>query len=256
MSTKKVLVIDDEKTVCDSVKKILSREGYTVEDSLNPKEAIKKIKMTSYDLVITDMKMPEVSGLELLEIVKDYYPEIEVILITGYPSFNTAKQAFRLGATEYLSKPFTPKELIEITKKAINKKKISIDINRNQKTKDIKGNKDNLRLATFYKDDSNNTSEEIISSEKLDNILKLVSGDQSIIDAKTRELIHIALAICAQRHWSLAYHVKNAFENGANRKEILFAASMAFSMSGGPGPSCITSLQEALALFDTKEESN
>jgi len=237
MKNKKVLIIDDEKTVCDSVKKILSRKGYTVEDSLNANEAMEKIKLTTYDLVITDMKMPEVSGLELLEIVKDYYPEIEVILITGYPSFDTAKKAFRLGAIDYLSKPFIPNELIDITEKAINKKKIHIDINRINKAKDSVGNERNPRLATFYEDDKGYKDTEKVSFEKINGVLQVISGDPSILEAKVRELIYIALSICTQRQWSLAYHMKNAFEKGASRQEILYVASMAFSMIGGPGPS-------------------
>ena len=92
-------------------------------------------------------------------------------------------------------------------------------------------------------------------NEKIEDVLQMVSGDLSIIDARTRELIHIALAICVQRQWSLAYHVKNAFEKGASRQEILYVASMAFSMIGGPGPSYLVPLQEALAQFDTKEEN-
>ena len=124
MATEKILVVDDEKTVCESVNKIFSRKGYTVDDSLNAKEAMEKIKKTSYDLVITDMKMPEMGGLELLEIIKDYYPELEVILITGYPSTDTADKAIKLGAADYIPKPFTPDEIIEIAEKALKRRKI------------------------------------------------------------------------------------------------------------------------------------
>ena len=128
MATEKILVVDDEKTVCESVNKIFSRKGYTVDDSLNAKEAMEKIKKTSYDLVITDMKMPEMGGLELLEIIKDYYPELEVILITGYPSADTEEKATKLGAADYIPKPFTPDEIIEIAEKALKKRKIEKEV--------------------------------------------------------------------------------------------------------------------------------
>ena len=124
MITEKILIVDDEKTVCESVNKIFSRKGYTVEDSLNANEALEKMKKTSYDLVITDMKMPEIGGLELLEIIKDYYPELEVILITGYPSADTEEKATKLGAADYIPKPFTPDEIIEIAEKALKRRKI------------------------------------------------------------------------------------------------------------------------------------
>jgi DNA-binding response OmpR family regulator len=123
MITEKILVVDDEKTVCDSIKKILTRRGYEVENSLDADEAIKKIKETSYDLVITDLMMPKTNGIELLQIIKQHYPELEVVLITGYASIDTAVKATKLGAADYLPKPFTPDELTTITRKALEKSK-------------------------------------------------------------------------------------------------------------------------------------
>jgi DNA-binding NtrC family response regulator len=123
MITEKILIVDDEKNVCDSIKKILSRKGYEVDNTLNAEEAVKKINETNYDLVITDLMMPKISGIELLQIVKEHYPELEVVLITGYASIDTAVRATKLGAADYLPKPFTPDELMEITKKALERRK-------------------------------------------------------------------------------------------------------------------------------------
>lgn len=123
MITQKILVVDDEKSVCDSVKKILTRKGYEVDNSMDAEDAINRIKETSYDLVITDMMMPKTSGLELLQMIKQYYPELEVVLITGYATIDTAVQATKLGAADYLPKPFTPDELTQITKKALERSK-------------------------------------------------------------------------------------------------------------------------------------
>jgi DNA-binding response OmpR family regulator len=124
MITQKILVVDDEKTVCDSIKKILSRKGYSVDNTLNADEAVDKIKNNSYDLVITDLMMPKISGMELLQIVKEHYPELEVVVVTGYASIDTAVEATKLGAADYLPKPFTPSELTEITRKALERKNI------------------------------------------------------------------------------------------------------------------------------------
>lgn len=127
MITEKILVVDDEQTVCNSIKKILSRKGYEVDNTLNVEEAIDKIEKSSYDLVITDLMMPKTSGMELLEIVKENYPELDVIMITGYASIDSAVKATKLGAADYLPKPFTPDELTEVTKKVLYKKKTTTE---------------------------------------------------------------------------------------------------------------------------------
>lgn len=119
MITEKILVVDDESTICDSVKKILSRKGFTVENTLNATDAIEKIKKEKFDIVITDLMMPNVSGMELLELVKKYYPEIDVLVITGYATMDSAVKATKLGALDYIQKPFTPNELTERIQKAI-----------------------------------------------------------------------------------------------------------------------------------------
>ncbi|MFI5145418.1 MAG: response regulator, partial [Ignavibacteria bacterium] len=108
------------------VKKILTRKGYDVDNSFDAEEALSKLKGTSYDLVITDMMMPKTSGLELLQLIKEHYPELEVVLITGYATIDTAVKATKLGAADYLPKPFTPDELTEITKKALERRKAGL----------------------------------------------------------------------------------------------------------------------------------
>lgn len=133
MLAEKILIVDDEQTVCNSVVKILSRKGYSVDKSLNVEEAIDKINKTSYDLVITDLMMPKTSGMELLEIVKENYPELDVIMITGYASIDSAVKATKLGVSDYLPKPFTPDELTGITEKVLYKKKSKTDEKKNEK---------------------------------------------------------------------------------------------------------------------------
>jgi len=122
MITQKILVVDDEKTVCDSIKKILSRKGYEVDNTLNADDAVQKMKDNVYDLVITDLMMPKISGMELLQIVKEHYPELEVVVVTGFASIDTAVEATKLGAADYLPKPFTPQELTDIIKKALERR--------------------------------------------------------------------------------------------------------------------------------------
>lgn len=120
MITSKILVVDDEETVCQSIKKILTRKGYSVDSVLDVDSAVKKMNDSKYDLVITDLMMPKTNGMELLQIVRDHYSELEVIMITGYASIESAVKATKFGAASYLPKPFTPEELTDVTAKALN----------------------------------------------------------------------------------------------------------------------------------------
>jgi DNA-binding NtrC family response regulator len=119
MITQKILVVDDEEDVCRSVTKILSRKGFSVDTALSAEDAVRLMKNTPFDLVITDLMMPKTDGLELLKIIRDLYPELDVIMITGYASIDSAVKAVKLGAAGYLPKPFTPDELMTVTKKAL-----------------------------------------------------------------------------------------------------------------------------------------
>jgi DNA-binding response OmpR family regulator len=119
MITEKILVVDDEENVCQSIKKVLSRKGYAVSQALTVDDAVKLIKEMTFDLVITDMMIPGTSGMELLQIIRDHYPELEVIMITGYASIESAVKATKLGASAYLPKPFTPDELTKVTESTL-----------------------------------------------------------------------------------------------------------------------------------------
>jgi DNA-binding NtrC family response regulator len=119
MITHKILVVDDEANVCQSIKKVLSRKGYDVSQALTVEDAVNLIKDMSFDLVITDLMIPGTSGLELLQIIRDHYPELEVIMITGYASIESAVKATKLGASAYLPKPFTPDELTKVTESTL-----------------------------------------------------------------------------------------------------------------------------------------
>jgi DNA-binding response OmpR family regulator len=142
MITEKILVVDDEETVCQSIKKILSRKGYSVEKAHSADEAVKKIGDSTFDLVITDLMMPKTNGIELLQIIKDHYPELEVVMITGYASIESAVKATKLGAASYLPKPFTPDELTKITEEALLKAKKKVA--KKEQTKQTKTAPENM----------------------------------------------------------------------------------------------------------------
>ena len=108
----RILVIDDEEVIHISLRRILGREGHDVDTAIRAPEGLEKLKAEAYDLVISDLMMPEMNGIQILEQVRELRIDVPVLMITGYPSIRTAVQALRLGAVDYLAKPFTRQELL------------------------------------------------------------------------------------------------------------------------------------------------
>jgi len=123
----RILVVDDEIGICNSVAKTLSRAGYIIDYSLNGEEAIKKIALTNYHLVITDLRMPKIDGMQLLKTVKSRWPEVNVIMITAYGTIRSAVEAIKLGAYDYIPKPFTSEELVGVVVRALELTKMRYD---------------------------------------------------------------------------------------------------------------------------------
>ena len=115
---KNILVIDDEVAVNNNIRKILVKKGYQVDQAVTKAEALEKIEARPYRLVLLDLKIPGVRGLELLKAVRDKNPATNVIIITGYASIETAVESARQGAVDYLPKPFTPDEIRMVTDNA------------------------------------------------------------------------------------------------------------------------------------------
>ena len=102
----KILVIDDEAGIGDILQKILVREGHDVLTATNGKDGIKHVKKGSVDMVILDIKMPEMDGIEVLEKIHEIDKNIVVVMLTAYGTLGTAREAMRLGAYDYITKPF------------------------------------------------------------------------------------------------------------------------------------------------------
>jgi DNA-binding NtrC family response regulator len=115
----KVLVVDDEPVVVNSIRKTLSRKAYKIEEAFSGKEAIDRIMAGSYDLVLLDMRLPDANGLDLISVIKQKRPELRVVIVTGYASIDTAVEAVKRGANDYMAKPFTPEELSTVTSKVL-----------------------------------------------------------------------------------------------------------------------------------------
>lgn len=121
METKKALVIDDEQIVLDSVSKILTSENYEVEVTLSGREGLDWAIKREYDIVLTDIRMPDIGGMRVLRDVKRAKPSLPVVMITGYATVQSAVQAMKLGASDYIEKPFTPDRLLSAVSAALDK---------------------------------------------------------------------------------------------------------------------------------------
>jgi DNA-binding NtrC family response regulator len=149
----KILVIDDDPSIRNMLAIVLKKSGFDVTCTESGKTALEKLKKESFDLVISDIKMPDISGIDLLRKIKAISPEIPVILITAFASANDAVEAMKLGAEDYVTKPFNLDELKIIIDRAIYKTNIE---------------KENIQLKSLLTD-----------KEKFENI---VGKNQKMLD--------------------------------------------------------------------------
>lgn len=122
MKRGKILVIDDEDIVRTSCNRTLTPAGFEVGLARNGFDGLRMLGEEKFDLVLTDLKMPDMDGIEVLKRIKEEWPGIEVIIITGYQTVDTAVKSIKLGAFDYIEKPFTPDSLINAVSKALDHK--------------------------------------------------------------------------------------------------------------------------------------
>ncbi len=122
----KILCVDDEEVILSSFRKILVLDGYSIDTVETGQEALGLIQTHHYDFVFTDLKMPEMDGVEVTKSVKHLRPDIDVIIITGYASVETAVETMKYGAMDYVQKPFTEDELLAFANKAVIKRQDKI----------------------------------------------------------------------------------------------------------------------------------
>lgn len=116
---KKILIVDDEATVGRSIRKAIDCEGYDIDVALSGEDALRKQDEKGYDVMVVDLMMPGIAGLDLLKSIKAKDPATQIIIITGYPTMKNALQAMQLGAFDFLPKPFVPNDLRDLVTRAL-----------------------------------------------------------------------------------------------------------------------------------------
>ena len=131
----KILVVDDEEVVRLSHIRTLASVHCNVEVVKSGGEALRVMEQRPADVVLLDLRMPGMDGMTVLKAIKQRWPETEVVIITGYPNIESAKEAVRLGAYDYLAKPLGPDEVINVTNSAVTQKKWSLHRDRTESEK-------------------------------------------------------------------------------------------------------------------------
>jgi len=172
----KILVIDDEESICHLLENILSDQGYIVTTARSGSEALKKIAKEPFDIVITDIRIPDVTGMQILEEVKKSHSQTMVIIMTAFASVETAQEAIRMGAYDYITKPFEKEELDFAVKRAMEAGRLIIaneKLNKNLQKFNVrlenKVRERTQKLATIYR-----LGKEISSTLELSKVLKII----------------------------------------------------------------------------------
>jgi DNA-binding NtrC family response regulator len=130
----RILIVDDEPVARKLISRILSKEGYRCEEADSGAQVIARLRSNKTALVILDIRMPGKSGIELLPEIKAYHPNIAVIMVTAVAEISSAVHCMKLGAEDYICKPFTTDELALTVERILHKRKLQIKINRDKQT--------------------------------------------------------------------------------------------------------------------------
>lgn len=122
-----ILIVENEQVIIDAAKKILMPEAFSVDDASNSEIALQKLQQNSYKLIISDLMMPRISGIELIKKVNKIAPEIPVIIITGYAMLENAVKCFKVGAFDFIPKPFDVEELVGVVHRALRHREVMLD---------------------------------------------------------------------------------------------------------------------------------
>jgi DNA-binding NtrC family response regulator len=137
MTQFRILVVDDEAVIREGLRRILDSNRFVVETCVSGRSAIEALHERDFDLIVTDLKMPGMSGIEVLKAVRTLQPDTPVIMITGYATIETAVEAMKNGALDYLAKPFAPDQFLEKVERALQQRAILLEESRQRDDSDI-----------------------------------------------------------------------------------------------------------------------
>ena len=124
---KRVLVVDDEENILDLLSEVLGEEGYHVDGAANGFDALQKVKNNNFDVMLVDLRLPKMDGIELLRMVKEIKPQLSVIMMTGDANLQSAIRSIRNGACDYITKPFSLGETIAAVNRGWQRKELGIE---------------------------------------------------------------------------------------------------------------------------------
>ncbi|MCD4781831.1 MAG: response regulator [Candidatus Omnitrophica bacterium] len=186
----KILIIDDELIICKLLNDVLKEKGYDVFYTLSGNEGIGIVGRKSIDIIIVDLMMPEIAGIQVLEEIKKYYPDAVVIVITGFPTFESVQAALKLGAYNYITKPFNIDEIYFVVERAAAFRKLTLvnkdlmkELEEHNVELEKKVRERTEELSLLYR-----IAQEISSSLKLEETLNVITN-------KVSE--HLNLEICS-----------------------------------------------------------
>ncbi|MCZ4695494.1 sigma-54-dependent Fis family transcriptional regulator [Ancylomarina euxinus] len=139
----KILIIDDDPTICIMLQGLLNKKGFESDIAFSANEGLKKFSSFKPNLVISDFRLPDINGLDLLKQIKSLNPHMPVIIMTSYAEIRTAVNAIKLGAYEYITKPLNPEEILVLINSAIEKSKTVEKVGQTKKIEFIRGNSPN-----------------------------------------------------------------------------------------------------------------
>lgn len=150
----KILIVDDDITFATMLKKLLDRHHYKATTAFSPEEAKKMIRKEFYQVILTDLRMPGTSGLDLIKLIKSERPETQIIMMTGYADITTAVQSIKQGAFNYIPKPFQPEEVLDNIRGALENADTKLNLKnqkKDQKKPDfLEGSSDQSRRLQEY----------------------------------------------------------------------------------------------------------
>lgn len=207
----KIIVVDDEMGICQNVEKILAKSNYEVVQAQSAEEALERMARESFSLLISDIVMPEMNGLELLKLVKKEWPLTKAIMMTAYASTDTAMKAIRLGALDYVPKPFTPAELRETVRKALSGELVE--------TKTTKAEKESIKIIDVDMPFDRDEVAKYTGETYADHLTRSDTTDVEIVDPKTIESYCLVGDMICEIYKKLGGTCKGGLKNACPQKK-------------------------------------